>query len=79
MEKSRLAVVRLLAKLFGSKDSDLATQNRPLWQCSWTVREYNSVDFYVFELVSMAHLIETTYIKRRYMFFNTNVTVSLGE
>ncbi|XP_026531148.1 sister chromatid cohesion protein PDS5 homolog A [Notechis scutatus] len=31
--EERLAVVRLLAKLFGSKDSDLATQNRPLWQC----------------------------------------------
>uniref|UniRef100_A0A2K5LM79 PDS5 cohesin associated factor A n=1 Tax=Cercocebus atys TaxID=9531 RepID=A0A2K5LM79_CERAT len=26
-------VVRLLAKLFGSKDSDLATQNCSLWQC----------------------------------------------
>ncbi|XP_063777196.1 sister chromatid cohesion protein PDS5 homolog A isoform X2 [Pseudophryne corroboree] len=31
--EERLAVVRLLAKLFGSKDSDLANQNRPLWQC----------------------------------------------
>ncbi|XP_078534440.1 sister chromatid cohesion protein PDS5 homolog A [Lissotriton helveticus] len=31
--EERLAVVRLLAKLFGSKDSDLASQNRPLWQC----------------------------------------------
>lgn len=31
--EERLAVVRLLAKLFGSKDSDLATQNRPLWHC----------------------------------------------
>uniref|UniRef100_A0A2K5IBB7 PDS5 cohesin associated factor A n=1 Tax=Colobus angolensis palliatus TaxID=336983 RepID=A0A2K5IBB7_COLAP len=27
------SVVRLLAKLFGSKDSDLATQNCSLWQC----------------------------------------------
>ena len=26
-------MVRLLAKLFGVKDSELATQNRPLWQC----------------------------------------------
>uniref|UniRef100_A0AAZ3RUV4 Uncharacterized protein n=1 Tax=Oncorhynchus tshawytscha TaxID=74940 RepID=A0AAZ3RUV4_ONCTS len=31
--EERLAVVRLLAKLFGAKDSELATQNRPLWQC----------------------------------------------
>ncbi|XP_062386623.1 sister chromatid cohesion protein PDS5 homolog A [Sardina pilchardus] len=31
--EERLAVVRLLAKLFGVKDSELATQNRPLWQC----------------------------------------------
>jgi len=31
--EERLAVVRLLAKLFGVKDSQLATQNRPLWQC----------------------------------------------
>ncbi|KAG9479610.1 hypothetical protein GDO78_011567 [Eleutherodactylus coqui] len=31
--EERLAVVRLLAKLFGSKNSDLANQNRPLWQC----------------------------------------------
>ncbi|PIO35195.1 hypothetical protein AB205_0181140 [Aquarana catesbeiana] len=31
--EERLAVVKLLAKLFGSKDSDLANQNRPLWQC----------------------------------------------
>ncbi|XP_030047177.1 sister chromatid cohesion protein PDS5 homolog A [Microcaecilia unicolor] len=31
--EERLAVVKLLAKLFGSKDSDLATQNRPLWHC----------------------------------------------
>lgn len=31
--EERLAVVRLLAKLFGAKDSDLANQNRPLWQC----------------------------------------------
>uniref|UniRef100_A0A8C5I966 PDS5 cohesin associated factor A n=1 Tax=Gouania willdenowi TaxID=441366 RepID=A0A8C5I966_GOUWI len=31
--EERLAVVRLLAKLFGVKDSELASQNRPLWQC----------------------------------------------
>uniref|UniRef100_A0AAR2JMY7 PDS5 cohesin associated factor A n=1 Tax=Pygocentrus nattereri TaxID=42514 RepID=A0AAR2JMY7_PYGNA len=31
--EERLAVVKLLAKLFGAKDSELATQNRPLWQC----------------------------------------------
>lgn len=31
--EERLAVVRLLAKLFGAKDSELASQNRPLWQC----------------------------------------------
>ncbi|KAM6972847.1 sister chromatid cohesion protein PDS5 homolog A [Aplochiton taeniatus] len=31
--EERLAVVRLLAKLFGAKDSELATQNKPLWQC----------------------------------------------
>ncbi|XP_072108939.1 sister chromatid cohesion protein PDS5 homolog A isoform X3 [Mobula birostris] len=31
--EERLAVVRLLAKLFGAKDSELALQNRPLWQC----------------------------------------------
>ncbi|XP_035274562.1 sister chromatid cohesion protein PDS5 homolog A [Anguilla anguilla] len=31
--EERLAVVRLLAKLFGAKDSELATHNRPLWQC----------------------------------------------
>ncbi|XP_062864577.1 sister chromatid cohesion protein PDS5 homolog A isoform X2 [Trichomycterus rosablanca] len=31
--EERLAVVKLLAKLFGVKDSELATQNRPLWQC----------------------------------------------
>ena len=27
--EERLAVVKLLAKLFGAKDSELATQNRP--------------------------------------------------
>ncbi|KAI1887637.1 hypothetical protein AGOR_G00192360 [Albula goreensis] len=31
--EERLAVVRLLAKLFGAKDSELASHNRPLWQC----------------------------------------------
>uniref|UniRef100_A0A8C9TG39 PDS5 cohesin associated factor A n=1 Tax=Scleropages formosus TaxID=113540 RepID=A0A8C9TG39_SCLFO len=31
--EERLAVVRLLAKLFGARDSELANQNRPLWQC----------------------------------------------
>ncbi|GLD66960.1 sister chromatid cohesion protein PDS5 homolog A [Lates japonicus] len=31
--EERLAVVRLLAKLFGAKDSELASQNSPLWQC----------------------------------------------
>ncbi|KAJ8000459.1 hypothetical protein DPEC_G00180340 [Dallia pectoralis] len=31
--EERLAVVKLLAKLFGAKDSELANQNRPLWQC----------------------------------------------
>uniref|UniRef100_A0AAY4CW91 PDS5 cohesin associated factor B n=1 Tax=Denticeps clupeoides TaxID=299321 RepID=A0AAY4CW91_9TELE len=29
----RLQVVKLLAKMFGAKDSELATQNKPLWQC----------------------------------------------
>ncbi|CAL8281101.1 unnamed protein product, partial [Arctogadus glacialis] len=29
----RLQVVRLLAKMFGAKDSELAGQNKPLWQC----------------------------------------------
>lgn len=39
--EERLAVVRLLAKLFGAKDSELASHNRPLWQCflgRWVVR-----------------------------------------
>uniref|UniRef100_A0A8C9SKZ6 PDS5 cohesin associated factor A n=1 Tax=Scleropages formosus TaxID=113540 RepID=A0A8C9SKZ6_SCLFO len=31
--EERLAVVRLLAKLFGARDSELASNNRPLWQC----------------------------------------------
>ncbi|XP_036372439.1 sister chromatid cohesion protein PDS5 homolog A [Megalops cyprinoides] len=31
--EERLAVVRLLAKLFGAKASELASHNRPLWQC----------------------------------------------
>uniref|UniRef100_A0A672FED8 PDS5 cohesin associated factor B n=1 Tax=Salarias fasciatus TaxID=181472 RepID=A0A672FED8_SALFA len=29
----RLQVVKLLAKMFGAKDSELAAQNKPLWQC----------------------------------------------
>uniref|UniRef100_A0A671NUB6 Sister chromatid cohesion protein PDS5 homolog B-like n=1 Tax=Sinocyclocheilus anshuiensis TaxID=1608454 RepID=A0A671NUB6_9TELE len=29
----RLQVVKLLAKMFGAKDSELASQNKPLWQC----------------------------------------------
>uniref|UniRef100_A0A8C5BFU9 Sister chromatid cohesion protein PDS5 homolog B n=1 Tax=Gadus morhua TaxID=8049 RepID=A0A8C5BFU9_GADMO len=29
----RLQVVKLLAKMFGAKDSELAGQNKPLWQC----------------------------------------------
>ncbi|KAI1903427.1 hypothetical protein AGOR_G00027070 [Albula goreensis] len=29
----RLQVVKLLAKMFGAKDSELAVQNKPLWQC----------------------------------------------
>ncbi|MBN3314043.1 PDS5B protein, partial [Atractosteus spatula] len=29
----RLQVVKLLAKMFGVKDSELAAQNKPLWQC----------------------------------------------
>ncbi|MEQ2167955.1 hypothetical protein GOODEAATRI_009343 [Goodea atripinnis] len=29
----RLKVVKLLAKMFGAKDSELAAQNKPLWQC----------------------------------------------
>ncbi|XP_078078358.1 sister chromatid cohesion protein PDS5 homolog B [Mustelus asterias] len=31
--EERLAVVKLLAKMFGAKDSELASQNKPLWQC----------------------------------------------
>ncbi|KAJ8336019.1 hypothetical protein SKAU_G00393620 [Synaphobranchus kaupii] len=31
--RSGWRVVRLLAKLFGVKDSELASHNRPLWQC----------------------------------------------
>ncbi|XP_061103891.1 sister chromatid cohesion protein PDS5 homolog B-like isoform X2 [Conger conger] len=31
--EERLQVVKLLAKMFGAKDSELATQNKPLWQC----------------------------------------------
>lgn len=26
-------MVKLLAKMFGAKDSELAAQNKPLWQC----------------------------------------------
>uniref|UniRef100_A0A3Q3WB99 Uncharacterized protein n=1 Tax=Mola mola TaxID=94237 RepID=A0A3Q3WB99_MOLML len=29
----RLQVVKLLAKMFGAKDSELAAQNKPLWHC----------------------------------------------
>ncbi|CAB1347449.1 unnamed protein product [Coregonus sp. 'balchen'] len=29
----KLKVVKLLAKMFGAKDSELAAQNKPLWQC----------------------------------------------
>uniref|UniRef100_A0A8C3PMM3 PDS5 cohesin associated factor B n=1 Tax=Calidris pygmaea TaxID=425635 RepID=A0A8C3PMM3_9CHAR len=31
--EERLQVVKLLAKMFGAKDSELASQNKPLWQC----------------------------------------------
>uniref|UniRef100_A0A803TBJ1 PDS5 cohesin associated factor B n=1 Tax=Anolis carolinensis TaxID=28377 RepID=A0A803TBJ1_ANOCA len=31
--EERLQVVKLLAKMFGAKDSELAAQNKPLWQC----------------------------------------------
>ncbi|CAM9528228.1 sister chromatid cohesion protein PDS5 homolog B isoform X1 [Lampetra fluviatilis] len=31
--EERLAVVKLLAKMFGAKDSELAAQNKALWQC----------------------------------------------
>lgn len=31
--EERLQVVKLLAKMFGAKDSELAVQNKPLWQC----------------------------------------------
>lgn len=29
----RLQVVKLLAKMFGAKDSEMAAQNKPLWHC----------------------------------------------
>lgn len=29
----RLQVVKLLAKMFGAKDSEMAAQNKPLWNC----------------------------------------------
>uniref|UniRef100_A0A4W3JVA6 PDS5 cohesin associated factor B n=1 Tax=Callorhinchus milii TaxID=7868 RepID=A0A4W3JVA6_CALMI len=31
--EERLSVVKLLAKMFGAKDSELASQNKPLWHC----------------------------------------------
>ncbi|NP_001089658.1 sister chromatid cohesion protein PDS5 homolog B-A [Xenopus laevis] len=31
--EERLQVVKLLAKMFGAKDSELASQNKTLWQC----------------------------------------------
>lgn len=41
----RLQVVKLLAKMFGAKDSELAAQNKPLWQCYlgrwvWNCQKY---------------------------------------
>ncbi|XP_023363185.1 sister chromatid cohesion protein PDS5 homolog A [Otolemur garnettii] len=57
--EERLAVVRLLAKLFGSKDSDLATQNRPLWQC-FLGRESHSI----IQILEFFSLI-TEYLKVR--------------
>ncbi|XP_071490773.1 LOW QUALITY PROTEIN: sister chromatid cohesion protein PDS5 homolog A-like [Diadema antillarum] len=32
-ERERLAVTKLLGRMFSDRDSDLATQNKPLWSC----------------------------------------------
>uniref|UniRef100_A0A2K6LI20 PDS5 cohesin associated factor A n=1 Tax=Rhinopithecus bieti TaxID=61621 RepID=A0A2K6LI20_RHIBE len=67
-------VVRLLAKLFGSKDSDLATQNCSLWQC-FLVRfndihvpvRLESVKFASYHLMNHPDLVKdlTEYLKVR--------------
>lgn len=45
VEKERLDVTKLLARMFSDRNSDLATQNKPLWNCF--LGRFNDISFQV--------------------------------